>query len=270
LQTKIALLEFWKFAMNILTCLWTLIFLCVQSNCTKHDRFYRSDRITAYVITTNASDIRAIDSRRLLEGLNFQVQFIIGHFKAKMTRDVKIASIRNATMEALKAVATGTEKFAYIFEDDIGLAPDNKGRQVTAADIGSFHSEWSESNLVPSVVYAGVCLQWTKNNGNCPSLNPPDSSPPHTAYHCCGTCHHAMAYSRSGAQQLLDKINQNAPQIIPVDRLLLNWCRSSESGFWVRGWSHQSPLLDTHRGWFFQDRNKYKTVKDSNNNHTTI
>lgn len=255
--------------MNILTNILFVIAF-IECHSTTHKKLYHKETYRAYVITTNKNDARASHTKKLLEDLSFQVDFVVGAFKLNMTRDMKIASIRNATREALIAVATGTDKFAYIFEDDIGLAPNEEGRHVTAADIRLFHSEWIKSNYLPGAVYVGVCLQWIKNNGNCPNISLPDPHPPRTAYHCCGTCHHAIAYSRSGAQQLLEIIKDHEPNIIPVDRLLFNWCRRAQGEFWVRGWNHRSLNQITHRGWFFQDRNRHKTVKDRNNNSTTV
>jgi hypothetical protein len=207
--------------------------------------------IPAYVITTSTSQPRAQQTMRLLGGLGFSVTPVLAQPPLTSSALSKVWSNRNTIITTLQLhLRHSSSDWAYIFEDDIAVA----AVDVSAVEVSHFSSS-SHSQFQ----YLGVCvppyhIQAGENYGTS----------------ACGRCAHAMAISKKGIADLLDFVTTSArpdffgevPQQQPYfDVIVESWCNErSDGGFPVLQGHIISPQDESHRGAFYQDRQRWQTT----------
>jgi len=194
---------------------------------------------TAYVLSMDKDSLRSKHTEKTLNTVGFKVEYITPQTRGNAISD-KLWSNKMAFLNLLeKYLESNSTSWLYIFEDDITAHSGTSLQDIRDIEARS-----------TKFVYLGICgtsvqffLQsWTlQNQGK------------------CGTCAHAMGFSRKGAQEFMafsqEKTDMNATNF---DVVVAAWCLSL-GGFPVLRFDLRSPQIEGHRGVFFQDRLKFAT-----------
>ena len=198
----------------------------------------------AHIISLDESRQRAQQTQKVLRYMGFETTIVtpkhFGH-----TRKDKTLSNKFAIIDAVEQIAKGNQPWGYVFEDDIYQheASTLQLRDIIQAEESSKH-----------FMYLGVCTA-----GEAKSF-------------MCGRCAHAMGFSKDGAEEVLDFVQNSRPTLVtgnsPVDEeyfdvIVEGWC-ALKGGFRVVG-----PLFPSstghveHYGALLQDRGKFPSEIDA-------
>ena len=198
----------------------------------------------AHIISLDESRPRAQQTQRVLRDMGFETTMVkpkyFGH-----TRKDKTLSNKFAMIDAVEQIAKGKQPWGYVFEDDIYQheASTLQLRDIIQAEESSKH-----------FIYLGVCTARE------------------AVSFMCGRCAHAMGFSRDGAEEILNFVQNLHPTLVtgnsPVDEeyfdvIVEGWCKL-KGGFRVVG-----PLFPSsrghveHYGALIQDRGTFPSEIDA-------
>jgi hypothetical protein len=209
----------------------------------------------AYLITLDEKSNRSYSTKTVLEKLGFVVLTVHPPYIGESYLE-KTVSNKLAFMKVFRKIKSGTDEWAYIFEDDVTLHK-NHGTNNVLAEI--MQGETLYGSLFQ---YVGLCKS---THTLALSINVSKS---------CGRCAHALGMSRRGVQRLLDYIDNSndvlldselTPQNEPyMDAIIEAWCLQ-EGGFNVVGPVQTSEgTFSTHIGMFIQDRTRFPSTISTN------
>lgn len=204
----------------------------------------------AYVVSTNTSTPRFLQTEKVLSDFGFQVSVVTPYYFGT-TREKQTLSNKIALLTAAKLISRGEEPWGYIFEDDIYK------HELSRDDLSAVIKSETTSTLFQ---YLGICTEGEAQNKPVRNM--------------CGRCAHAMGISKQGALRLLEFANLQEPRLevdqknAPRDELYLDvivqgWCETQPPGFRVVGPLKPSVKgLDGHYGIFLQDRTSFESEID--------
>ena len=149
----------------------------------------------AYVVSLNESSKRFKRTAQILQSKGLNVEFIKPDFRGTSVKQ-KTISNKLALLRALEKVASGSEPWGYLFEDDIVEHEYSKLSLSTLL---------KAENTATLCLYLGVCL-------------PNDVT---LQTRVCGRCAHAMGFSKRGAEKFL--------RFATVDRPIQQFSRPSKT-----------------------------------------
>ena len=193
---------------------------------------------TAYILTTNKLSDRTIFSQNVLEIIGFSVILVqhIPHQDNVMSNKISMQHI-------YQLIATGTDNYAYVFEDDINVL-----EPISLDEIVQYEP------ISDMFFYLGACTysnNWNQTSKHAISINN------HDVYTMSGCVRglHAIGLSKLGAGILLDysKVNTERYMDMVLEQFSLiypaNIVRYDLESY-IRG----------HRGILFQDRARFPSA----------
>ena len=185
----------------------------------------------AYVLCENANTERFIATRLVLESVGFRV-ICVPYEK----HEDKVYSNKISMQNIYKTIMDDSEEWSYVFEDDINKTTDINIQEIIEYEkISSF------------VFYLGVCMvdyQCVFDTGKKVNGHPVKD----VSHGCRGL--HALGLSKPGATALLCHSQHSNERYMDV--ILEEFCHYHPANI-VR-FDLQSPLIEGHRGVFFQNR----------------
>lgn len=147
----------------------------------------KGERRTAYLLTVDEHAPRAVQSRKVLEQVGFDVKIL--HALPIDNKEITNGFLSNkfTNIQAMNEMVHGKDPWYYLFEDDITLH--SKYKDIKLKDIIAMEKHAS------GYMYLGICVydpRMLKGSG---------SSCEHRK--ACGRCTHAQGFSRQGAQEFV-------------------------------------------------------------------
>jgi len=191
---------------------------------------------TSYVLTCDENTERSQFSKRVLEYVGFDVNFI-----KCIPDDNKVLSNKKSMLQIYEMVASGNEDWVYIFEDDINILEDIKIDEIIKYE-----------TISSIFFYLGVCCYNRLSSNKKHKIENKDVTI--VSGNVRGL--HAIALSKQGANELL-KFSQYYENIEYMDMILENFSKKYPAN--VVRYDLES-YINGHRGIFFQDRLRFPST----------
>jgi len=191
---------------------------------------------TSYVLTTNENLPRSQFSKKVLEYVGFDVKFI-----KCIPHNDRVLSNKISMIHIYEIVANGNEDWVYIFEDDINILEDIKLDEIIEYE-----------KISKMFFYLGVCCYNTHDIINPCKIN--DKNVTVVSGYVRGL--HAIAVSKNGAIELLKFMKEYESEKY-MDIILENFSQLYPAN--VVRYDLMSYIY-SHRGLFFQDRDKFPSL----------
>jgi hypothetical protein len=142
--------------------------------------------------------------------------------------------------------------YFYFFEDDINI---NEKANATLDEIIEYEK------YSPMFFYLGMCESENSNPINTNPINTNIRINGHDVYSKSGNirCAHALGFSKKGIDKLIKKANNTSD--LYIDRILENITLSYPAN--IGRYDLQSPQDISHKGLFYQDRDRFKSIISS-------
>ena len=192
-----------------------------------------------YILTIDSESDRYLFCKGVLENVGFSVNPFIA-----ITHNNKILSNKLSMVEIYKLVAKGDDEWVYVFEDDINVL-----ENISIDEIIEYEK------ISNKIFYLGACFY---NNRRYITNNKVNN---HDVYVIDGNVRglHAIGLSKVGADKLLNFI-ERYDDFECMDMILEKFVEIYTANI-VR-YDLESYIYG-HRGIFFQDRNKFKSLISS-------
>mmetsp|Transcript_25816 Transcript_25816/g.63241 ORF Transcript_25816/g.63241 Transcript_25816/m.63241 type:complete len:302 (+) Transcript_25816:120-1025(+) len=213
---------------------------------------------TAYLISVNETSARTVFSQGILKRVGFsKIKLEMAPNMGPTVKD-KTKSNKYAQLSIYKKIASGSEPWGYLFEDDINLCRSQSHLPQTIQfsvlnDLvcQSHNDETCLENQNEDFIYLGIC-------------SPEQIQGKGITSRFCGRCAHAYGVSRIGARRLIE---YEKSYLIKgkrhfMDAVVDSYCRES-GGFPVSDIQCQRIDADRHFGSFLQDQNQFPPIIDT-------
>jgi hypothetical protein len=197
---------------------------------------------TAYLLSVDKASDRSIFSKNVLEKLGFTVIVI-----SAIPHENKLISSKKSILHILNLMKKSNGDYFYFFEDDINI---HEEANATLDEIIEYEK------YSPMFFYLGMCESENSN-----PINTNIRINGHDVYSKSGDirCLHALGFSKKGIDKLIKKANNTSD--LYIDRILENLTLSYPANI-VR-YDLQSPQDESHKGLFYQDRDRFKSIISS-------